>query len=254
MTRPTLQRTLAISAVRSIARSAMLTPLPRAVIFDLDGTLVDSAPDLHLLLGELLAEQGLPAPTLPAVRGMIGDGARMLIRRALAEIGQPCDEPGLDRLYDRFTTLYDAEPCRLTTIFPGAAAVLADLSDCGVRLGLCTNKPQRATELLLQALGLAPAFAAIVGGDVLPVRKPHPGHLAAVLDRLRAAPGEAVMVGDSHNDVLTAHGLGVRCVLVGFGYSAVPAEQLGAEAVIGGFSGLREALALLQGGRTLTST
>lgn len=232
----------------------MPIPLPRAVIFDLDGTLVDSAPDLHLLLVELLAEQGLAAPPLPAVRDMIGDGARMLIRRALVEIGSPCDEPGLDRLYDRFTALYDAEPCRLTTAYPRAAATLAGLRDRGVLLGLCTNKPQRATELLLQALGLAESFSAVVGGDVLPVRKPDPTHLAAVLQRLGAEPDQAVMVGDSHNDLLTARALGIRCVLVSFGYSAVPAARLGADAVIDHFTELLGALLQMHADRGMAGT
>ena len=111
--------------------------------------------------------------------------------------------------------------------------MLSDLRAKGARLGLCTNKPQMATIGLLEALGLGDAFHAVIGGDALAgVRKPDPAHLAAVLDALSVPPSRAVMVGDSRNDLLAARGLGIRCVLVSFGYTAVPARELGADAVI----------------------
>ncbi len=239
--------TLAISAGHSTATNAMPQPLPRAAVFDLDGTLIDSAPDLHLLLAELLAEQGLGAPSLEAVRDMVGDGTRALVARALAAIGRPAGEETLDRLHGRFLALYEASPCRLTRPYAHAEATLARLADRGTRLGLCTNKPQRITELLLEAVGLRRYFAAIVGGDVLPVRKPDPAHLAEVLRRLGAGPASAVMVGDSRNDLLSARGAGMACILVSFGYSKVPAADLGADAVIDDLARLPEALAGLAG-------
>lgn len=203
-----------------------------AVLFDLDGTLVDSAPDLRLALERLLGEEGLPAPDLAAVRGMIGEGARVLVERALAAAGLAPDEARTTRLHGRFLDLYAAEPCRDTVLFAGARDALAWLRAGGTGLGLCTNKPQRPTELLLEALGLGAMFGAVLGGDALPWRKPDPRHALAALERLGAAPGAAVLVGDSRIDVATARAAGLPCVLVSFGYSDKPADQLGADAVI----------------------
>lgn len=203
-----------------------------AIVFDLDGTLVDTAADLHLVLAEVFAEAGLEAAEPPAVRNMIGDGARTLVERALVAAGNPAEPVLVDRLHDRFRSRYAAQPCRASTVYPGGRELLARLAAAGLRLGLCTNKPQAATLGLLEALNLSACFAAIVGGDVLPVRKPDPGHLVAVLQALAATPASTVMVGDSRNDLLTARGAGTPCVLVSFGYTAEPAAGLGADAVI----------------------
>lgn len=218
---------------------------PQAVVFDLDGTLVETAADLHLVLAEILAEAGLQAPSPAAVRAMIGDGARMLVRRALAAIGHPFTPPELDRLYDRFRERYAEEPCRASRAYPGAVELLQALRAGGVRLGLCTNKPQAATLGLMAALDLLEPFSAVVGGDITAMRKPDPGHLAATLDVLGVPPRDAVMVGDSRNDLLTARGLGVPCVLVSFGYSNVDPRELGADAVIDRLGDLPAALSTL---------
>jgi phosphoglycolate phosphatase len=192
-------------------------------VFDLDGTLVETAADIHAVLAEVLAEAGLAAPPPAAVRAMIGDGARVLIERALAAVDSACDPIALHR---RFVARYTEVPCRHSAPFAGAADVLATLRRAGWRLGLCTNKPQAATLGLLDALGLRPAFGSVIGGDRLPgIRKPDPRHLAAVLAELDAPPHAAVMVGDSRNDLLTARALGVACVLVSFGYTGwVPTQ------------------------------
>ena len=205
---------------------------PKAVVFDLDGTLVDTAGDLHLILTELMSEEGLPTPPLEEMRAMVGDGAKVLLARAFAAAGVTPDPARLDELYAQFLDRYTAEPCRRSTLYPGAAELLAMLAEQGCGLGLCTNKPQRPSEFLLATLGVGGRFRAIVGGDALPVRKPDPAHLTAVLDRLGATPREAVMVGDSRNDVVTAQAAGVPCVLVSFGYTTVPARELGAEMVV----------------------
>jgi phosphoglycolate phosphatase len=218
------------------------------LVFDLDGTLVETAADLHLVLEEVMAEEGLAAPPLAAVRGMIGDGAKVLIERALAAIGQPQDPALVERLFARFRARYAQEPCRASEPYPGARELLAELQERGMRMGLCTNKPQAATTGLLQALGMAGFFASAVGGDTLPVRKPDPGHLAAVLADLGVRPEAAVMVGDSRNDLLTARGLGVPCILVSFGYTTVPARELEPDAVIDHLADLPRALAGLRGG------
>ena len=163
---------------------------------------------------------------------MIGDGARVLIERALAELGQPRDAGLVERLFARFRARYAEEPCRASSLYPGARELLGKLRAEGFRLGLCTNKPQAATLGLLRALGLDGCFGAVLGGDAVPARKPDPAHLAAVLAALGSTPGRSVMVGDSRNDLAAARGLGVPCVLVSFGYTPVPARDLGADAVI----------------------
>ena len=216
---------------------------PRGVILDLDGTLVDTVADIHATLAAVFSGAGLAAPTLPAVRGMIGDGARALIERALEHVVALNGPSEVDLLYRRFHEHYAAAPCHHSALYPGARAVLAQLRAQGSRIGLCTNKPQAATVALLSALGLEAHFDAIVGGDVLPgIRKPDPAHLAAVLAELGTPPSAAVMVGDSRNDVLTARALGMPCVLVSYGYTAVPARALGADAVIDRLADLPKAL------------
>lgn len=215
-----------------------------AVVFDLDGTLVDTAPDLHRVLAALMAELGHPAPDIAEVRAMVGEGARALLERALAATGAP-DSHDLDALARRFIEVYSEDPARDSRPYEGAVEVLEGLRALGVPLGMCTNKPQLPSERLLQALELDGYFASVIGGDALPVRKPDPGHLLAVLRALGADDLPAVMVGDSRTDLLTAQAAGVPCVLVSFGYTAIPARALGADLVIDAFDELPEALARL---------
>ncbi|HFA59178.1 MAG TPA: HAD family hydrolase, partial [Rhodospirillales bacterium] len=156
----------------------------RAAIFDLDGTLVETLPDIHAVLAELFAEEGLAVPDPEQVRRMIGDGARMLLVRALETAGRDTTEEAIDRLHRRFVALYERHPCRYSAPFPGAVECLRHLRERGVRLGVCTNKPQRASEQLLDALGLAPYFSVVIGGDRAVRRKPDPEHPRAVLAAL----------------------------------------------------------------------
>jgi phosphoglycolate phosphatase len=158
-------------------------------IFDLDGTLVDSAPDLHAALDRLMAARGLPPFGRAEVIGMVGDGARALVERALASRGQAFDQAALDAL-----------------------------AEAGWRLAVCTNKPEAAARELLSALGLMPRFATLAGGDSVPARKPDPAHLRAVIAAAGCAPDGAVMIGDHRNDVAAARGAGIPCVFVGWGY------------------------------------
>ncbi|HRY26615.1 MAG: phosphoglycolate phosphatase [Geminicoccaceae bacterium] len=214
-----------------------------AVVFDLDGTLVDTLPDLHAAVRALLGESGLDTPAAAEVRTMIGDGARRLVERALAWAKAPVDEAGLDTAYRRFLEIYGAAPCEASGLYAHVETTLGALAAQGLQLGVCTNKPQAPSEAILETLGVSRFFAAVVGGDAVPRRKPDPAHLLDVLDRLGAKPAAAVMVGDSHNDVAAARAAGVRCILVDYGYTAVPARDLGADRVIGGFAELEAALA-----------
>ncbi len=216
---------------------------PRAVVFDLDGTLIDTAPDLHAALVAVLAAAGRSGVTIDDVRHMVGDGARALVERGFAATGDPLPPAAVEGAVARFLGHYGAHIADLSRPFPGVDEALTTLSAAGARLGVCTNKPERLSRDLLAATGLAGRFAAVVGGDSLDVRKPDAGHLLGTLARMGAEPAGAVMVGDSANDVAAARAAGLPVVLVSFGYTATPARELGADAVIDGFADLPEALA-----------
>ncbi len=214
----------------------------RTVVFDLDGTLADSSPDLAAALNHALADLGRPPVALADVLKMIGNGARMLLRRGLAATGE-ADDALVERAYPVFMRHYSANICNLTTAYPGAGAALDTLAGMGVGLAVCTNKPEGPARALIDALGWQSRFAAIVGGDTLPVLKPDPAPLRLAIER--SGGGPAAHVGDSIVDVLTARAAGVPCVAVGFGFADRPATDLGADAVIGSYAALVPALRTL---------
>jgi phosphoglycolate phosphatase len=217
--------------------------LPRAVVFDLDGTLVETLPDIADALNRALAERGIPHLPHEETRLMIGAGARVLVERALEARDLGGDTGLVDDCYARFLHHYEAVPAAKSEPFPGVCNALDALAAAGCGLGVCTNKPHGLTLTILEALGLAGYFGeAVLGGDALPVHKPDGEHLLAVLDRLGAAPHEAVMVGDSATDVAAARNAGVRVVVVPFGYTGTPAGALGADGVVESFDALESAL------------
>jgi phosphoglycolate phosphatase len=201
--------------------------MPRLAVFDLDGTLVDSAPDLHAALDRLMAAHGRPPFTRVEVIAMIGDGVRVLVQRAAAARDLPFSEA----LVAGFTADYTARAAEETALFPGIAEALARLQAEGWSLAVCTNKPAVATATLLSALGLAGRFAAVGGGDSFPVRKPDPGHLLGTLRAAGGDPQQAVMIGDHRNDVLAARGAGLPCLFADWGYGP-PAMAEGAAGVV----------------------
>ena len=186
----------------------------RCAVFDLDGTLVDSAPDIHAALDRLMARRRLPGFERAEVVGMIGDGVRVLLERAHAARGITLDEAS----FDHFMTDYEANAAVLTQPFAGIPELLNALQASGWRLAVCTNKPEAAARVLLSGLGLVRHFSALGGGDSFPMRKPDPGHLRATLAAAGAAPDQAVMIGDHANDMLAARGAGVRAIFAGWGY------------------------------------
>ncbi|MBW6398756.1 phosphoglycolate phosphatase [Roseomonas sp. HJA6] len=189
----------------------------RIAVFDLDGTLVDSAADIHASLDRLMASLGLAGFTRPEVIGMIGDGVRALVTKALTARGQPFDEAALDR----FTADYTAAASDQTRPFDGIPELLDELAAEGWRMAVCTNKPEEAARKLLDDLGLADRFVALGGGDSFPVRKPDPQHLLATLAAAGGEVAHAVMIGDHRNDVQAAEGAGVPCIFAGWGYGPI---------------------------------
>jgi phosphoglycolate phosphatase len=218
----------------------------KAVIFDLDGTLIDSAPDLRVALNHLLAEEGRRSLDLEAVKMMIGDGVQKLVERGFAATGEAAESGDLAALTERYLGFYEGHAADLTRPYPGAAEALAGLREAGYGLGICTNKPYAATLEILEELDLAEYFQAVAGGDSVPgARKPDPRHLLAVVEGLGARPETAVMVGDNKNDVNAARGAGMAVIVVSFGYPKMPIEELGADLIIEGFADLPGAIARL---------
>ena len=177
------------------------------LVFDLDGTLVDSAADLRAALNQMLRERGRPPLSPAQVRPMIGDGVPALVARALAASGaDPAESTGA---LPRFIELYEADPVRLTRPYPAVPETLAALRRRGYRTAICTNKPQRATLAVLEGLGLLPLFDGVAGGDRFRVRKPDPRHLLELIAALGARVEAAAMIGDNENDAAAAHGAGI---------------------------------------------
>ena len=218
----------------------------KALLIDLDGTLVHSLPDLAAALNRLLADLDHDPLEESQVRAMIGDGVAKLVERGLAARGQAASEQELGVLVPRFVALYESALTELTRPYPGVAETLKGLAGDGWTLAVCTNKPEAASRQILDDLGLMASFDAVAGGDTYAVRKPHPGHLLETLARLSVPADRAVMLGDGKNDVLAAHAAGLPAILVSFGYSKVPVQNLGADAVIDNFASLPAVLAKLR--------
>jgi phosphoglycolate phosphatase len=215
-------------------------------VFDLDGTLVDSAPDIMAALNATLARDGLPSFDVDRVKTMIGGGSRRLIERALAARGEGADGGRIDRLVAIFEQIYTDNPCRDTRLFPGAVKLMDALVARDVRLGMCTNKPGAVTLRLLEALDVARYFGAVVtGSDGLP-KKPDAAMLAATFAKLGCTAEDGVMIGDSTADVGCARAVGCPVMLVSFGYTPEPASALGGDAVVDSFDEILPVLQTLQ--------
>ena len=220
---------------------------PLTLVFDLDGTLVDTAPDLVAALNVALAAERCAAVTIADARAMIGAGARALLKRGLDARGVAVSPDTKHAIHIQNLDHYKAHIADESRPFPNVVAAIDGMRAAGHRLAVCTNKPEAYARLLLEALGLADRFGAIVGGDTLPVNKPD----RAPLDRAIADCGgdlaRAVMIGDSRTDLLTARAAGIPTVLVDFGYTDVPARDLGAEVVVSDFAEIPAAVARARG-------
>jgi phosphoglycolate phosphatase len=218
--------------------------LPAVVAFDLDGTLVDTAPDLVAALNHALARLGVAAVPAHDVRAMVGHGARRLVERGLAAAGV-ADAALIDQGVAHFLDHYRANIAVGSRPFDGVERALDSLSARGARLAICTNKPEALTLALLGALGWQGRFAAVLGADSRPWRKPDPRHLTDTLEAAGSHAGDAVYVGDSLTDSLAASAAGVPFVLVGHGYSAEPLAAVPADARIDHFDALEPVVAAL---------
>ncbi|QLH39933.1 MAG: phosphoglycolate phosphatase [Defluviicoccus sp.] len=217
------------------------------VVFDLDGTLIDSAPDLRTALNSLLATEERRALTLDEVISIVGDGARVLVERALALTGgNPGQEEDAARLTRQFLDLYESRCSLETRAYPGVEETLDHLAGAGLSFGICTNKPEQVTRNILSDLGLNDRFSTIVGGDSLNgIRKPDPRPLLATLATLGAPPESAVMVGDSRNDITAARAAGMRVIYHAGGYGRFDPDLPEPDAAIADFPALPDAIRAL---------
>jgi phosphoglycolate phosphatase len=192
----------------------------QALLFDLDGTLVDTAPDLTTAANAVRRSNGLPALTVERVAGFVGKGAEVLIRRVLTD--DPDCSPDADRLAKAmkvFEAAYARCNGELSQLYPGVLQGLRRLRDAALPMAVVTNKPQSFSEALLERMELTTFFRFVQGGDVVAHKKPHPEPLWHAIGRLGSTPAKACMLGDSHNDALAARAAGVRILLVPYGYN-----------------------------------
>jgi phosphoglycolate phosphatase len=212
--------------------------LRTAIVFDLDGTLVDTAPDLLASLNAVLARAG-HRPVVPSqLRHLVGHGVRFLFERAFAETGTAVPHDRLEELGNQFLDYYRANIARGSQPFKGVPETLAELARAGYGLGVCTNKPHDLTELLLAELDLAKYFPAVFGAGKAPYNKPDPRHVTDVITALRGTRERAVMVGDSPVDVAAARAAGIPVIAMSYGYTPVPVPELGADAIADDFTDL----------------
>ena len=219
--------------------------LAPTIAFDLDGTLVDTAPDLISALNFILDREGLPPVPLDAARNMIGAGARKLLERGLELEGRAASVWDIDRLSADFIAYYAAHIADASRPFEGLERALDDLAALGCRLAVCTNKLEWLSKRLLDALRLSGRFTAICGQDTFAVQKPDPQVFRATVLQAGGEPHRAIMVGDSITDIRTARAARVPVVAVDFGYSDVPVATLGPDRVISSFGELPAAITAL---------
>ena len=199
---------------------------PRAVLFDLDGTLLDTIGDLADAANLMLAELGRPQRSQDEIHRFVGKGIPNLVRRCMTE-GRTASETEIDAAVDVFRRHYAVVNGRRASIYPGIEEVLRALDAHAIPLAVVTNKAEAFTLPLLERMGIAGYFGTVVSGDTLPVKKPDPAMVRLACERLGVVPAEALMVGDSANDALSAQGAGMPVLLVSYGYSeGVPVDTI----------------------------
>ena len=225
-------------------------PIAPLLVFDLDGTLVDTASDLIAALNETMAEDGLAAIPVSEVGHLVGAGGRVMIERGLRHHGIDPATCNIDTLQSRFVGHYGRAMPGVSQPYPNAIAAMDRLEAAGWRFAVCTNKTELLAIQLIESLGLSSRFAAICGGDTFPVRKPHADHLLGTIERAGGQRDRAIMVGDSRADIEAARNAGIPVIGVTFGYTDTPVAALGPDAIIEHYDGLWEAVAVLGNGWT----
>ena len=215
------------------------------LLFDLDGTLADTAPDLHHTMNVLLERHGRRTVPIERVRDMVGGGARKIMERGFAETGAPADEALLDQLFGEFIAHYGENLAVHSRLWPGMLAQLEALAARGAHMAVCTNKVEHLSRKLLRELEIDHFFPVVIGGNTLAVRKPDPEHLREAVRQLGGSLEHTVMVGDSAPDIDAANAAGLPSICVTFGYSHIPAAELGATVLIDHFDDFPAALARL---------
>jgi phosphoglycolate phosphatase len=212
------------------------------IVFDLDGTLVETAPDLVDTLNVILAEQDLPPVPYDEARRLIGGGARKMVARALEADGRPTEGAHLDRLVAQFLAHYSDHIADRSHAFPHLTEALDRLAAQGSRFAVCTNKLEWLSVKLLDKLGLTKRFDAICGQDTFGVMKPDPYALLGTIERAGGRPDNAIMVGDSETDIATARAAKIPVVAVDFGYTEIPLTELSPDRLISSFAALPDAV------------
>ena len=218
----------------------------RTIVFDLDGTLIDSARDVGEAVNRVLADHGLAPVDEATQRSLMGEGGRVRTRKAFALRGVSLDEATLGARVRDFIRYYAERPVVHTRPYDGVAETLAALAASGVRLAVCTNKYEESARDVLSRLGLMATISEVAGADTFDVRKPDPGHVLKLLARMGADPAAAAMVGDSVHDVQAGRRAGLPTVAVSWGYTETPAHRLGADAVVERFADIPATLAGLR--------
>ncbi len=204
----------------------MKTNAPLAIVFDLDGTLVDTPPDMHASANRMLTKAKREKITLKETHQFIGDGIERFVERALSVTDAPFNNHDLDTAVSIFLKDYEKNSSVLSQPYAGVAETLGKLKTAGHRLAVCSNKPQFASERLLEDLNLLHFFDIVCGGDRYPIRKPNPLHLTNLLNEMQISPENAAMVGDNENDSETALGAGVFFILCTYGYARKPLYEI----------------------------
>ncbi len=217
------------------------------VVYDLDGTLADTAADLMGALNAVLVREGLDPLPVANAKTLLGAGGRALIERGFAAAGRKLTPMTLEALFGDFLAHYNAHIAEHTRLYPGVAAALAAIERAGWRQAICTNKIEASARLLMAKLGVADRFAFICGQDTFGVGKPDPKPLVATIAAAGGVSASAVMVGDSATDIRTARAAGLPVIAVDFGYTDVPVVELGPDRVISHFDGLIAAATALLG-------